>query len=154
MTYWYIFFCSCLQITSILYIWIQSISETETNIVAIERIKQYNDVEQEADWETPDENVPNDWPSKGEVVCKGLVTRYRKGAEPVLKGISFSVRSREKVGIVGRTGAGKSSLTLSLFRLIEPESGMILIDGVDVSKIGLHTLRGRLTIIPQVSFCA
>jgi ATP-binding cassette, subfamily C (CFTR/MRP), member 1 len=67
----------------------------------------------------------------------------------VLKGIDFSVKSQEKIGIVGRTGAGKSSLTLALFRIIEAADGHIVIDDVDISKIGLHSLRSRLTIIPQ-----
>lgn len=67
----------------------------------------------------------------------------------VLKGIDFSVKSQEKVGIVGRTGAGKSSLTLALFRIIEAADGKIVIDDIDISKIGLHSLRNRLTIIPQ-----
>lgn len=69
--------------------------------------------------------------------------------ELVLKGIDFSVKSQEKVGIVGRTGAGKSSLTLALFRIIEAAGGKIIIDDIDISKIGLHSLRNRLTIIPQ-----
>ena len=127
-------------------------SEVQTHIVAVERIKEYtDDVEREAPWKLPDEIVPCDWPNNGEVVFEDFKVRYREGLEPVLKGISFSIKKGEKVGIVGRTGAGKSSLTLSLFRIIEPAGGRILIDGVDVSKIGLHTLRGRLTIIPQVS---
>lgn len=67
----------------------------------------------------------------------------------MLKGIDFSVKSQEKIGIVGRTGAGKSSLTLALFRIIEAADGKIIIDDVDVSQIGLHSLRSRLTIIPQ-----
>lgn len=75
--------------------------------------------------------------------------RYREGLDLVLKGINFKVNSQEKVGIVGRTGAGKSSLTLALFRIIEPAGGKIVIDDIDVTKIGLHSLRSRLTIIPQ-----
>lgn len=75
--------------------------------------------------------------------------RYREGLDLVLKGIDFAVKSREKVGIVGRTGAGKSSLTLALFRIIEAADGEIIIDDVNISEIGLHSLRSRLTIIPQ-----
>lgn len=78
--------------------------------------------------------------------------RYREGLDCVLRGITFSITGREKVGVVGRTGAGKSSLTLSLFRIIEAAGGSIFIDGLDISKLGLHTLRSRLTIIPQVNF--
>ena len=127
-------------------------SEVETNVVAVERIKEYEDKEQEAPWQVPDESVPDDWPSKGEIAFEDLKMRYRDGLEQVLKGISFIVTSGERIGIVGRTGAGKSSLMLSLFRIIEPAGGRILIDGIDITKIGLHTLRGRLTIIPQVDF--
>lgn len=75
--------------------------------------------------------------------------RYREGLDLVLRGINFSVNAEEKIGIVGRTGAGKSSLTLALFRIIEAADGKIIIDDVDISQIGLHSLRSRLTIIPQ-----
>lgn len=78
--------------------------------------------------------------------------RYRPGLDLVLKGISCNVTGGEKIGIVGRTGAGKSSLTLALFRMVEAAGGKILIDGQDISKLGLHDLRARLTIIPQVDF--
>ena len=76
-------------------------------------------------------------------------TRYRKGLDLVLRDITADIKPGEKIGIVGRTGAGKSSFALALFRLIEPAGGKILIDGVDVSQIGLHDLRSALTIIPQ-----
>lgn len=75
--------------------------------------------------------------------------RYREGQDPVLKGISCTIRGGEKVGIVGRTGAGKSSMTVSLFRLIEALSGSIIIDGTSINDIGLHDLRSRITILPQ-----
>ncbi len=75
---------------------------------------------------------------------------YADDLPPVLKGISFRINRNERVGVVGRTGAGKSSLTLALFRFLEPRSGTIFVDGVDISKIQLHDLRSRLAIIPQV----
>ena len=125
------------------------ISEAETNIVAVERIKEYSEIAEEAAWILPNEAVPKNWPSKGDITFRDFQVRYHEALEPVLKGISFSVHGGEKVGIAGRTGAGKSSLTLSLFRIIESCGGTILIDDIDISKIGLHTLRGRLTIIPQ-----
>lgn len=90
-----------------------------------------------------------EWPQHGVVEFKNFQVRYREGLELVLRGISFAARSQEKIGIVGRTGAGKSSLTLALFRIIEAAGGKIVIDDVDVSGIGLHSLRSRLTIIPQ-----
>ncbi|KIH59278.1 ABC transporter, ATP-binding protein [Ancylostoma duodenale] len=92
---------------------------------------------------------PAGWPSKGEVDISGYSTRYRPGLDLVLKGLSVHISAGEKVGVVGRTGAGKSSLTLALFRIIEPAGGSILLDGVDITSVGLHDLRERLTIIPQ-----
>lgn len=141
------------QITNTLYLWVRMVAETETYVVAIERIKNYVDAEQEAPWNmAEDKNLPSNWPSRGEIMFENFLARYQENTEPVLKGISFRVNSGEKVGVVGRTGAGKSSLMLSLFRIIESGGGRILIDGIDVARIGLHTLRSRLTIIPQVRY--
>ena len=78
-----------------------------------------------------------------------FIHRYREVLPKVLKDVTFSVKSNEKVGIVGRTGAGKSSITLTLFRIIELDEGQISIDGIDISTLGLHSLRNKLTIIPQ-----
>ena len=89
------------------------------------------------------------WPERGQIKFDEYSTRYREGLELVLKKISFQVKPYEKIGVVGRTGAGKSSLTLALFRLIEPVHGTIFIDRINVSKIGLYDLRSKLTIIPQ-----
>merc|ERR1712012_49796 len=89
------------------------------------------------------------WPREGKIELQDYSTRYREGLDLVLRQVSATIQGGERVGIVGRTGAGKSSLTLALFRLIEPASGRILIDGVDISELGLHRLRSRLTIIPQ-----
>ena len=77
------------------------------------------------------------------------VLRYRPELDPALKDVTFSVKGGERVGVVGRTGAGKSSLTLALFRILEAAGGKISIDGVDISKIGLHDLRSVVSIIPQ-----
>ena len=76
--------------------------------------------------------------------------RYRKDLDLVLRGVNCNIASGEKIGIVGRTGAGKSSLTLALFRIIEAAGGSIVIDDVDISKLGLHDVRSRITILPQV----
>ena len=88
---------------------------------------------------------------EGFVKFDNYSTRYRPELNLVIKNLNIEVKSKEKIGIVGRTGAGKSSLTLSLFRLIEAAQGSIIIDGVDISYIGLHELRNRVTILPQVS---
>ncbi|XP_046739576.1 multidrug resistance-associated protein 1 isoform X5 [Diprion similis] len=138
-----------LQITQTLNWLVRMTSDVETNIVAVERIKEYGETPQEAPWEIPNCSPPADWPSEGRVEFRDYKVRYREGLDLVLKGLTFTVNGGEKVGIVGRTGAGKSSLTLSLFRIIEAAGGKIFIDGLDVSQMGLHALRSRLTIIPQ-----
>ncbi|KAJ2057816.1 Canalicular multispecific organic anion transporter 1 [Coemansia sp. S146] len=89
------------------------------------------------------------WPETGDIEFRQYRLRYRLDLDPVLNNLSFVVRSKEKIGIVGRTGAGKSSLTYALMRLVEADSGSIIIDGVDISTIGLHDLRSRISIIPQ-----
>ncbi|XP_037822326.1 multidrug resistance-associated protein 1 isoform X2 [Lucilia sericata] len=138
-----------LQVTQTLNWLVRMSSDIETNIVAVERIKEYGETKQEAPWELENSKVPKNWPLEGEVVFENFKVRYREGLDLVLRGISFKIAGGEKVGIVGRTGAGKSSLTLSLFRIIEAAGGRILIDGIDIATMGLHMLRSRLTIIPQ-----
>lgn len=93
--------------------------------------------------------VPTNWPSQGEFEVKGLSVSYSPDLPLVLKDISFSVEAGQRIGIVGRTGAGKSSLTLALLRLINPQSGSILIDGVDISTVKLQSLRSKIAFIPQ-----
>ena len=91
------------------------------------------------------------WPSSGCISFSNYKANYREGLDLVLKGVDCTIQPGEKVGVVGRTGAGKSSLVLALFRIIEPVGGEILIDDQDISEVGLHDLRSRLTIIPQVN---
>ncbi|XP_071455080.1 multidrug resistance-associated protein 1-like [Hetaerina americana] len=138
-----------LKITHMLNWLVRITCDVETNIVAVERIKEYAEIEKEAPWEIPSTKPPPGWPSVGKVEFRNFQMRYREGLDLVLKGINCTVNGGEKVGIVGRTGAGKSSLTLALFRLIESAGGTVLIDGLDISKIGLHELREHLIIIPQ-----
>lgn len=129
--------------------------QLESDCVAIERIIEYTRTKQEAPWNLPtNEKIHHNWPDKGTIQFHSYQTRYREGLDLVLKGIDMDVNSEEKVGICGRTGAGKSSLTLALFRIIEPAGGKIVIDGQDISLLGLHTLRSKLTIIPQVKIQA
>ncbi|NXH86074.1 MRP3 protein, partial [Edolisoma coerulescens] len=138
-----------LQVTLSLNWMVRMTSELETNIVAVERIKEYSETETEAPWIIEGKSPPEDWPSKGELEFVNYSVRYRKGLDLVLKGLNLQVHGGEKIGIVGRTGAGKSSMTLCLFRILEAAKGEIKIDGVKISEIGLHDLRSRLTIIPQ-----
>ncbi|VIO86165.1 multidrug resistance related protein 1, putative [Brugia malayi] len=139
-----------LSITQTLNWAVRMASELETNVVAVERLREYTDLPTEG---LASENLAHtprrDWPSKGEIIFEKLKIRYRDNLEFVLKGISATIHPAEKIGIVGRTGAGKSSLTLALFRIIEADSGRILIDGEDISKISLDNLRSKLTIVPQ-----
>ncbi|KAM5324056.1 ATP-binding cassette sub-family C member 2 [Glossophaga mutica] len=137
-----------LNITQTLNWMVRMTSEVETNIVAVERINEYINLENEASWVT-DKRPPAGWPSKGEIQFNNYQVRYRPELDLVLKGITCDIKSQEKIGVVGRTGAGKSSLTNSLFRILEAAGGQILIDGVDIASIGLHDLREKLTIIPQ-----
>ncbi|XP_076338372.1 multidrug-Resistance like Protein 1 isoform X1 [Tachypleus tridentatus] len=137
------------SITAVLNWMVRMSSELEANIVSVERLLEYTTTPNEAPWNVEDHKPQKSWPDKGVVIFKDYATRYREGLDLVLKGISCNMNEGEKVGIVGRTGAGKSSLTLSLFRIIEAAGGSISIDGVDISKIGLHDLRSKLTIIPQ-----
>ncbi|NXJ88320.1 MRP3 protein, partial [Corythaixoides concolor] len=138
-----------LQVTMSLNWMVRMTSDLETNIVAVERIKEYSETETEAPWIIEGKSPPEDWPSKGELEFVNYSVRYRKGLDLVLKGLNLQVHGGEKIGIVGRTGAGKSSMTLGLFRILEAVKGEIKIDGVKISEIGLHDLRSRLTIIPQ-----
>uniref|UniRef100_A0A3B5MW06 ABC transporter domain-containing protein n=1 Tax=Xiphophorus couchianus TaxID=32473 RepID=A0A3B5MW06_9TELE len=116
-------------------------------MTSVERVVEYAELESEAPWET-DKQPPGDWPQKGSIIFDSVSFSYSDSSPLVLKNLSFVFTSREKVGIVGRTGAGKSSLISAMFRLGEPE-GRITIDGILTSEIGLHTLRQKMSIIPQ-----
>lgn len=124
-------------------------AENEQNMNHMERIKTFLEVEQEAPAEIPEEKPKGSWPAKGAVEFVNYSTRYRSDLDPVLRNLSFKIKAQEKVGIVGRTGAGKSSLAMALFRGLEADQGKITIDGVDIGNIGLKDLRENLTIVPQ-----
>ncbi|XP_062976293.1 ATP-binding cassette sub-family C member 3 [Elgaria multicarinata webbii] len=138
-----------LQVTLSLNWMVRMTSDLESNIVAVERVKEYSETETEASWIIEDKRPSDDWPTQGEVEFANYSVRYRKGLDLVLKDLSLRVKGGEKVGIVGRTGAGKSSMTLCLFRILEAAEGEIKIDGLRIADIGLHDLRSKLTIIPQ-----
>uniref|UniRef100_A0A2K6C5F2 Multidrug resistance-associated protein 1 n=1 Tax=Macaca nemestrina TaxID=9545 RepID=A0A2K6C5F2_MACNE len=124
-------------------------SEMETNIVAVERLKEYSETEKEAPWQIQETAPPSNWPQVGRVEFRNYCLRYREDLDFVLRHINVTISGGEKVGIVGRTGAGKSSLTLGLFRINESAEGEIIIDGINIARIGLHDLRFKITIIPQ-----
>ncbi|KAF2404486.1 multidrug resistance-associated protein 1 [Trichodelitschia bisporula] len=138
-----------LQITQSLNWIVRQTVEVETNIVSVERILEYAALPSEAPEVISKKRPPISWPAQGAVAFHNYSTRYRPGLELVLKDINLSFKAREKIGVVGRTGAGKSSLTLALFRIIEPAEGHISIDDLNTSTIGLMDLRRRLAIIPQ-----
>ncbi|KAJ2716007.1 hypothetical protein H4R19_000885 [Coemansia spiralis] len=121
----------------------------ENAMTHMERCIEYSSLPQEAPAVIADHRPDSQWPAQGALEFKDYSVRYREGLDPVLKGLSFSVLPGQKVGIVGRTGAGKSSLALALFRIIESAGGQILLDGQDIAKYGLADVRSQLSIIPQ-----
>lgn len=135
-------------VTNLLGQTVRSFAELEAGMNSVERLLYYsNNIPQEAA-HMNDEHVPEDWPKNGSIEFKDLKMRYREDTPLVLKGLDFKIAGADRVGVVGRTGSGKSSLFLTLLRLVEPE-GQILIDGVDIGKIGLHALRSSISIVPQ-----
>ncbi|XP_054165239.1 multidrug resistance protein mrp-7-like [Oppia nitens] len=142
---------NAISLTDILEYFIDSLAQTQASLVSFERIDEYCCLKTESDWQTEADKtqLTAKWPENGCLRFDGYGTRYRQGLDLVIKDIDIDIKSGEMIGIVGRTGSGKSSLTLGLFRLIEPAMGRIVIDGIDISQLGLHELRSRLTIIPQ-----
>ncbi|GMF61590.1 unnamed protein product [[Candida] boidinii] len=140
-----------LQVTQSLNWIVRMTVDIESNIVSVERVVEYSQLESEAPEVIENHRPPEHWPFRGEIEFKNYSTRYRPELELVLKNISISINEKEKIGIVGRTGAGKSSLTLALFRIIEAANGRIEIDNINTSEIGLSDLRHKLSIIPQDS---
>ncbi|CAI9089674.1 OLC1v1024292C1 [Oldenlandia corymbosa var. corymbosa] len=138
-----------LNITNLLSNVLRQASRAENSLNAVERVGTYIDLPSEAPDIIESNRPPPGWPSSGLIRFEDVVLRYRPGLPPVLRGLSFKISPCQKVGIVGRTGAGKSSLLNALFRIVELESGRILIDDYDVSKFGLTDLRRVLSIIPQ-----
>ncbi|KAJ3111316.1 hypothetical protein HDU96_005804, partial [Phlyctochytrium bullatum] len=128
---------------------IWSHSGMEMSMNSIERANEYLELEQEAPAIIPSKRPPQGWPTEGRITIRDLRFRYAPDLPEVLRGMTIETGAMEKVAVVGRTGAGKSSLALALFRIVEPSGGSIEIDGVDVLAIGLEDLRSNLTIIPQ-----
>ncbi|KAB2598731.1 ABC transporter C family member 10-like [Pyrus ussuriensis x Pyrus communis] len=118
-------------------------------IISVERLNQYTNIPSEAPEVVEGNRPPTNWPTVGKVEIQNLQIRYRPDTPLVLRGISCIFEGGHKIGIVGRTGSGKSTLIGALFRLVEPAGGKIIVDGIDISTIGLHDLRSRFGIIPQ-----
>ncbi|KAF7889491.1 uncharacterized protein EAF02_001906 [Botrytis sinoallii] len=126
---------------------IRLLASAELDMNAAERIFEYTQLDMEPQGGT--DNIRASWPEEGKLEVKDLEVGYAEGLPAILKGLSFSVDKNQRVGIVGRTGAGKSTLSLALFRFLEARAGTIMIDGIDISTLKLHDLRTRLSIIPQ-----
>eukprot|EP01127_Copromyxa_protea_P010845 TRINITY_DN2685_c0_g3_i1.p1 TRINITY_DN2685_c0_g3~~TRINITY_DN2685_c0_g3_i1.p1 ORF type:complete len:1581 (+),score=418.17 TRINITY_DN2685_c0_g3_i1:533-4744(+) len=137
-----------LRLTSNLNWLVRMSTDVENNLISVERCLQFTKLEQEAAYDKS-YHPPANWPSKGAISFKNLSFRYREGLPLVLNGISADIKPSEKIGVVGRTGAGKSSLMLALFRIVEPSGGSVIIDGEDISNLGLRDLRSSVAIIPQ-----
>ncbi|XVF21959.1 hypothetical protein REPUB_Repub12eG0133900 [Reevesia pubescens] len=138
-----------LSLNGVLFFAIYMSCFVENRMVSVERIKQFSSIEPEAAWHIEDSLPPTNWPALGNVELKNLQVRYRPSTPLVIKGITLSINGGEKIGIVGRTGSGKSTLIQVFFRLVEPTGGKIIIDGIDICMLGLHDLRSRFGIIPQ-----
>ncbi|XP_028639216.1 multidrug resistance-associated protein 5 isoform X1 [Grammomys surdaster] len=138
------------QLTGLFQFTVRLASETEARFTSVERINHYiKTLSLEAPARIKNKAPPHDWPQEGEVTFENAEMRYRENLPLVLKKVSFTIKPKEKIGIVGRTGSGKSSLGMALFRLVELSGGCIKIDGVRISDIGLADLRSKLAIIPQ-----
>jgi ABC-type multidrug transport system fused ATPase/permease subunit len=137
-----------LAIVQMIQFTVRQLAEMENAMNATERIHYYgNALEEEPPLHLAE--VPPNWPQRGEIIFNEVRMRYREGLPLVLQGLNMTVASGERIGIVGRTGAGKSSIMSTLFRLVELSGGSISIDGVNIATVGLKDLRTRLAIIPQ-----
>ncbi|XP_071784198.1 ATP-binding cassette sub-family C member 9-like isoform X1 [Asterias amurensis] len=135
-----------LQIAGFLNFFVRTVADLEMNMNAVERIKYYTNVENEP---YKGKDPPPGWPRRGKIQLDNMSVRYARDTDPVLRDVTVTFRPGHKIGICGRTGAGKSSLTLALLRVIDIYKGRVLIDGVDIKSIPLTTLRSEISIIPQ-----
>ncbi|XP_006644297.2 ABC transporter C family member 10-like isoform X1 [Oryza brachyantha] len=128
---------------------IQNQCSLANQIISVERIRQYMDIVREEPDTVEDNQLPVDWPSVGKIEFEDLEVKYNQDDCPVIQGINCTFQGGDKIGIVGRTGSGKTTLINAVFRLVEPSGGKIIIDGQDITKMCLRDLRSRIGIIPQ-----
>nr|XP_033819452.1 multidrug resistance-associated protein 1-like isoform X2 [Geotrypetes seraphini] len=140
---------SALQVTGVLNWIVRSWSDVENNIVSVERVSEYSAAPKEAPWTLAMNSSSNAWPTDGRIEFCHYGLKYRSSSDFVLKNINITINKQEKIGIAGRTGAGKSSLAMGLLRLVEAAKGQILIDGINIAEVGLHDLRKKITFLPQ-----
>lgn len=141
-----------LQIAGTNFPWIvRQSAEIVNQMVSVERVLEFGKIESEAPLTLPAdvERLEGGWPSQGHIAVKNLTVRYRPSLPLALDHVSFSIPAGSRVGIVGRTGSGKSTIVQTLFRLLEAETGSVCIDGVDISTVGLHQLRENISVLPQ-----
>lgn len=128
---------------------IWNLCNVENKMISVERVLQFTNIASEAPLVIEDRRPKPEWPTEGTIELENLQVQYKPTLPVVLKGITCTFPGEMKIGVVGRTGSGKSTLIQALFRVVEPSGGRIIIDGVDISTIGLQDLRSRLGIIPQ-----
>ena len=138
-----------MTITGVLNWLVRQVSELEVAMNAVERVHEYHMLPTEAPAILPDHRPDDSWPAQGAIAFQDLQVRYRPGLDLVLKGLTVSIAPCEKIGVCGRTGCGKSTLMLSIYRILEAAGGSIRIDGLDISTIGLYDLRSKLALVPQ-----
>uniref|UniRef100_A0A8C5R8G2 ATP-binding cassette, sub-family C (CFTR/MRP), member 9 n=1 Tax=Leptobrachium leishanense TaxID=445787 RepID=A0A8C5R8G2_9ANUR len=139
-----------LTVTNYLNWVVRSLADLEVQIGAVKKVNSFLTIDSECYEGTLDaQQVPEDWPKDGEIKISDLCVRYENNFKPVLKHVKAYIKPGQKVGICGRTGSGKSSLSLAFFRMVDIFDGKIVIDGIDISKLPLQTLRSRLSIILQ-----
>lgn len=140
---------SALNLTGLMSWMVRQTTELEVNMNSVERLVEYDDQPTEAPAIIPEHRPLPEWPTRGRIEVQNLTVRYSPDLDPVLHSVSFNINPGEKIGVAGRTGCGKSTLMMALYRIVEPCGGKVVIDSIDVATIGLQDLRSRLSLVPQ-----